>query len=116
MGRPSEADLATAVRGCVLKAVSAQRLAWILRAGHAGNRYVEPVLAAGTISAGDSQPTAREAEAPPSAADGAPVAESAERAALSPGTVRNHLSSAVTKPGAENRHAAVRLTRERGWV
>ncbi len=48
--------------------------------------------------------------------NGAPVAEIAERAALSPGTVRNYLSSAVTKLGAENRHSAVRLARERGWV
>ncbi len=34
------------------------------------------------------------------AADGAPVAEIAERASLSPGTVRNYLSSAMTKLGA----------------
>lgn len=35
---------------------------------------------------------------------------------LSQGTVRNYLSSAATKIGAENRHTAVRLARERGWV
>lgn len=50
------------------------------------------------------------------AADGAPVAEIAERASLSQGTVRNYLSAAVSKLGAENRHAAVRLARQRGWV
>ena len=104
------------MRGCVLNAVSAQRLAWILRTGHAGNQYVDPELAADAISAGDSPLTAREAEALPSAAGGAPVAELAERAAPAPGTVRNHLSPAVTKLGAQNRHAAMRLTRERGWV
>lgn len=65
---------------------------------------------------GDSPLTSREAEVLELAADGAPVAEIAERAALSQGTVRNYLSSAVSKLGAENRHAAVRLARERGWV
>ncbi len=73
-------------------------------------------MAADAISAADSPLTAREAEVLELAADGAPVTEIAERAALSPGTVRNYLSSAVTTVGAENRHTAVRLARDRGWV
>ena len=73
-------------------------------------------MAADAISAGDSPLTARETEVLEPAGDGAPVAEIAERAALPPGTVRNYLSSAVTKPTAENRHAAVRLARRQGWV
>ncbi len=73
-------------------------------------------MAADAIAAGDSPLTAREAEVLELAADGAPVAEIAERARLSQGTVRNYLSSAVSKLGAENRHTAVRLARERGWV
>ncbi len=104
------------MRGFVPKTVSAQRLAELIRTVHAGNRYVDPELAADAISAGDSPLTAREAEVLEHAADGAPVAEIAERAALAEGTVRNYLSSAATKLGAENRHAAVRLARERGWV
>ncbi|MFB8130361.1 response regulator [Streptomyces mirabilis] len=117
-GRPGHLKraLAAGVRGFVPKTVSAQRLAEIIRTVHAGNRYVDPELAADAISAGDSPLTAREAEVLEFAADGAPVAEIAERAALSQGTVRNYLSSAVSKLGAENRHAAVRLARERGWV
>ncbi len=83
---------------------------------NSGNRYVEPELAADAISARDSPPAARAAEVPAPAADGAPAAEIAVRAALSPGTVRNHLSSAVAEPGAETRHAAVCPARERGWV
>jgi two-component system response regulator DesR len=73
-------------------------------------------LAAEAIASGDSPLTTREAEVLELAADGAPVAEIAERAALSQGTVRNHLSSAVSKLGAENRPSAVRLAHERGWV
>ncbi len=117
-GRPGNLKqaLAAGVRGFVPKTVSAQRLAELVRSVHAGNRYIDPELAADAIAAGDSPLTAREAEVLELAADGAPVAEIAERAALSPGTVRNYLSSAVTKLGAENRHSAVRLARERGWV
>ncbi|GGV83200.1 MULTISPECIES: response regulator transcription factor [Streptomyces] len=117
-GRPGHLKraLAAGVRGFVPKTVSAQRLAEIIRTVHAGHRYVDSELAADAISAGDSPLTPREAEVLELAADGAPVAEIAERASLSPGTVRNYLSSAVTKLGVENRHAAVRLAREQGWV
>ncbi|WP_236244888.1 response regulator transcription factor [Streptomyces sp. CC210A] len=117
-GRPGHLKraLAAGARGFVPKTVSAQQLAEIIRTVHAGNRYVDPELAADAIASGDSPLTPREAELLELAADGAPVAEIAQRASLSPGTVRNYLSSAVSKLGAENRHAAVRLARDRGWV
>nr|WP_155073518.1 response regulator transcription factor [Streptomyces taklimakanensis] len=117
-GRPGHLKraLSAGVRGFVPKTVSAQRLAEIIRTVHGGNRYVDPELAADAISAGDSPLTAREAELLELAADGAPIAEVAERAALAPGTVRNYLSSATAKLAAENRHAAVRIARERGWL
>ncbi|KAF4405144.1 response regulator transcription factor [Streptomyces lycii] len=108
--------LGAGVRGFVPKTVSAQRLAEIIRTVHAGNRFVDPELAADAISAGDSPLTARETEVLALAADGAPVTEIAQRAALSAGTVRNYLSSAAAKLSAENRHTAVRVARERGWL
>ncbi|WP_243707479.1 LuxR C-terminal-related transcriptional regulator [Micromonospora sp. KC606] len=46
----------------------------------------------------------------------APVEEIANRVALTPGTVRNYLSSAVGKVGAANRHEAARIARGRGWI
>ncbi|MEY9962670.1 two-component system response regulator DesR [Streptacidiphilus sp. MAP12-16] len=117
-GRPGHLKraLVAGVRGFVPKTVSAQRLAEIIRSVHAGGRYVDPELAADAISAGDSPLTAREAEVLELAADGAPIAEVARRASLSPGTVRNYLSSATAKLSADNRHTAVRIARERGWV
>ncbi|RNG27399.1 response regulator transcription factor [Streptomyces botrytidirepellens] len=108
--------LEAGARGFVPKTASAQRLAEIIRAVHGGSRYVDPDLAADAISAGDSPLTARETELLDLAADGASVAEIARRAALSPGTVRNYLSAAAAKLHAENRHAAVRRARERGWL
>ncbi|RAJ66740.1 two-component system response regulator DesR [Streptomyces sp. Amel2xB2] len=108
--------LAAGVRGFVPKTASAQQLAEIIRGVHDGNRYVDPELAADAISTGDSPLTAREAELLGLAANGAPVAEIAERVSLTPGTVRNYLSAATAKLGAENRHAAARMARERGWL
>ncbi|MDT0379736.1 response regulator transcription factor [Streptomyces sp. DSM 42041] len=117
-GRPGHLKraLEAGVRGFVPKTVSAQRLAEIIRTVHAGSRYIDPELAADAISSGDSPLTAREAELLELAADGAPVAEIAARARLAQGTVRNYLSAATAKLGAENRHAAVRAARERGWL
>ncbi|SFD15366.1 response regulator transcription factor [Streptomyces aidingensis] len=117
-GRPGDLKraLAAGVRGFVPKTVSARRLAEIIRTVHAGNRYVDPELAADAISAGDSPLTDREAGLLELAADGAPIAEIAERARLAPGTVRNYLSAAAAKLHAENRHAAVRIAREKGWL
>lgn len=108
--------LAAGVRGFVPKTASAQQLAEIIRGVHAGTRYVDPELAADAISTGDSPLTAREAELLALAAGGAPVAEIAERVSLTPGTVRNYLSAATAKLGADNRHAAARMARERGWL
>jgi two-component system, NarL family, response regulator DesR len=117
-GRPGHLKraLAAGVRGFLPKTVSAEVLAGVVRTVHGGGRYVDPQLAADAISAGDSPLTPREADVLELAAEGAPVDEIARRAALSPGTVRNYLSSAVTKLGAANRHEAVRVARSKGWL
>ena len=81
-----------------------------------GGRYVDPDLATEAIAAGDSPLTPREADVLELAADGAPVDEIAARASLSPGTVRNYLSSAITKLGAANRHDACTIARRTGWI
>lgn len=117
-GRPGHLKraLAAGLGAFVPKTVSARQPAGIIRTVLAGNRYVDPELAADAISAGDSPLTVREADVLELAADEALVAEIAERASLSQGTVQNYLAAAASKLGAENRHAAVRLAPERGWV
>ncbi|MFF2075188.1 response regulator [Kitasatospora sp. NPDC058162] len=117
-GRPGylKRALEVGVRGFLPKTVSAADLAGIIRTVLSGGRYVDPELAADAISAGETPLTPRETDALELAADGTPIAEIAERAGLSQGTVRNYLSSAATKLGAENRHAAVRIAREHGWI
>ncbi|MFG3224489.1 response regulator [Kitasatospora sp. NPDC048194] len=117
-GRPGylKRALEVGVRGFLPKTVSAADLAGIIRTVRSGGRYVDPELAADAISAGESPLTPRETDVLELAADGTPIAEIAARAALSQGTVRNYLSSAAGKLGAENRHAAVRIAREHGWI
>jgi two-component system response regulator DesR len=117
-GRPGylKKALTAGVRGFLPKAAPAAVLAAAVRQVSAGGRYVDPELAADAISAGDSPLTPREADVLELAADGAPVEEIAQRAALAPGTVRNYLSSAVAKLGVTNRHEAVRVARSKGWV
>ena len=98
------------------KTTSAVTLAAVVRTVHAGGRHVDPELAAEAIAAGDSPLTPREADVLELAASGAPVDEIADRAALSPGTVRNYLSSAMNKLDAANRHEAAATARRMGWI
>jgi len=117
-GRPGylKRALAAGVSGFLPKTVSARALAEAVRQVHDGGRYVDPELAADAISAGESPLTPREADVLELAATGAPAEEITQRAHLSPGTVRNYLSAAVTKLGAANRHEAVQVARRHGWI
>ena len=117
-GRPGHLKraLSTGVRGFLPKTVSAHVLADVVRTVHSGGRYVDPQLAAEAIGAGDSPLTPREADVLELAADGTSVEDIAARAALSPGTVRNYLSSATQKLRAANRHEAAARARDLGWI
>lgn len=117
-GRPGHLKraLAAGVRGFLPKTTSAATLAQVVRTVHDGGRYVDPELAAEAIAAGDSPLTPRETDVLELAASGAPIEEIADRAALSPGTVRNYLSNAMTKLDAANRHEAVATAQRLGWI
>ena len=108
--------LASGVAGFVTKTTPARALADVIRQVAAGGRYVDPSLSAEAIAAGDSPLTPREADVLELAAAGTPVEEIAQRAHLSPGTVRNYLSSAAAKLDAANRHEAVAIARRQGWI
>ncbi|MDC4233157.1 response regulator transcription factor [Actinomyces sp. B33] len=108
--------LGSGARGFVPKTTSGKELANVIRRIESGQRYVDPALSAEAIAAGDSPLTPRESDVLELAADGAPVEEIAERVCLSPGTVRNYLSSAMAKLGAPNRHAAAEAARAKGWI
>ena len=117
-GRPGylKRALASGVRGFLSKTTSAATLAQVVRIVNSGGRHVDPELAAEAIVAGDSPLTPREADVLEAAVGGAPVEDIARRVNLSPGTVRNYLSSAVAKLGAANRHEAAATARRMGWI
>lgn len=108
--------LSQGVRGFVPKTISGSALAQVIRTVHAGGRYVDPQLAADAIAAGDSPLTPREADVLLAADGGSPIEDISTQVSLSPGTVRNYLSSAMTKLGATTRHEAVKIARSRGWI
>jgi two-component system response regulator DesR len=60
--------------------------------------------------------TPREQEVLAAARTQATIADIANGIHLSPGTVRNYLSSAMQKLGARTRAEAVRLAEEKGWL
>ncbi|MGH3045782.1 MAG: response regulator transcription factor [Gaiellaceae bacterium] len=102
--------------GFLVKDAPAERLANAIRRAAAGERVVDPELAATALADGESPLTPREREVLEAGAAGAPIAEIAERLHLSEGTVRNYLSAAIGKTGARNRVEAWSIARERGWV
>jgi two-component system, NarL family, response regulator DesR len=102
--------------GFLLKDAPAHELASAIRRAVAGERIVDPGLAAAALSEGESPLTPREHEVLSASRRHATVAELAAALYLSPGTVRNHLSSAMQKLDARNRTEAVRLAEEKGWL
>ena len=102
--------------GFVVKDAPAEQLADAVRRVARGERVVDPALAAQTLAEGISPLTGRERDVLTAARDGATVADIAAKLVLSEGTVRNYLSSAISKTGARNRVEALRLADERGWL
>ncbi len=117
-GRPGyvRRALDAGAAGFLVKDTPARELADAVRRVHAGLRVVDPELATESLMAGPSPLTARETEILRLALDGSPVAVIARKAHLSEGTVRNHLSSAIGKTGADTRAAAARIAQENGWL
>jgi two-component system, NarL family, response regulator DesR len=104
------------VAGFLLKDAPASELARAIRRSLAGERIVDPGLAAAALSEGESPLTPREQEVLAAAREHATVVEIAGAVHLSPGTVRNYLSSAMQKLGARTRAQAARIAEEKGWL
>jgi len=90
-------------------------LAQAIRRVARGERLVDPRLEIAAIGT-DKAVSTRELEILGLAAQGDTVADIARRLYLSLGTVRNHLSSVITKTGARNRLDAIRIARKDGWL
>ncbi|RKW70267.1 DNA-binding response regulator [Galactobacter caseinivorans] len=110
------AALEAGASGFVVKDAPAEQLADAVRRVHAGLRVVDPALAEASLFDGANPLTEREQQVLRLTLDGRPVAGIAAEVFLSAGTVRNHLSSAIGKTGAENRSQAAQMARQKGWI
>ncbi|MFI0451912.1 DNA-binding response regulator [Actinomadura sp. 6N118] len=104
------------VRGFIVKDAPAETLAEGVRRVAAGERVIDPELVAAALETGTSPLTGREADVLRAAENGIPTDEIATQLCLSPATVRNYLSNAISKVGGRNRIDAIRIARHAGWL
>ena len=117
-GRPGylRRAMESGASGFIVKDSPADKLARTIRDVLAGQRVIDPDLAAAALAEGASPLTPRERDVLAASDDGATIAQVAAALYLSEGTVRNYLSSCIQKTGARNRTEALRLAREHGWL
>ena len=108
--------LAAGASGFMVKDAPSEQLAAAIRTVHAGGRVVDPALATEALVAGANPLTERERDVLRASLGGTSVKDIAAELYLSPGTVRNHLSSAIGKTGATNRAEAAGTAQSRGWL
>jgi two-component system, NarL family, response regulator DesR len=116
-GRPGylRRALDAGVRGYLLKDQPSEELTAAVRRVAAGGRVVAPELAEAAWESPDPL-NDREREVLRYAEQGLSNKEIADVLGLSPGTVRNYLSEAAQKLGADNRVEAARIARANGWL
>ncbi len=102
--------------GFLLKDAPSSELAIAVRRVAAGEHIVSPALAFEALQLGECPLSPREREVLATSRTGKAIAELARELHLSEGTVRNHLSAAIQKLGAQTRAEAAHLAEERGWL
>ena len=108
--------LQAGVEGFVPKSRRAEEVADIIRRVASGRRYVDPEIAADALADERSPLTDRELDVLREGKRGETVAQIAAALHLSPGTVRNHVSSALGKLSVSTRQQATVVASERGWI
>ena len=104
------------VRGFIVKDAPAETLANGVRRVAKGERVIDPELVAAALETGSTPLTPRETDVLRAAEHGIPTDQIAARLSLSPATVRNYLSNAISKVGGRNRIDAIRIARDAGWL
>lgn len=110
------AAMAAGADGYLLKSITAPSLINAIRAVCNGQSAIDPNVAAVAMRKGPSPLNDRETEILRLVTDGSSTAQIASRLYLSKGTVRNYLSTAMSKLDADSRTAAVTRAREEGWL
>ena len=108
--------LTAGVAGFLPKSREAGEVAAVIRQVAAGARYIDPEIAADALSDERCPLTGRELDVLRLGQRGETTAQIARALSLAPGTVRNHISTILTKLSVDTRQQAVLLARERGWI
>jgi two-component system response regulator DesR len=108
--------LAAGVSGFLPKSREAGEVAAVIRQVAAGARYIDPEIAADALSDERCPLTSRELDVLRLGRSGETTAQIARALSLAPGTVRNHISTILTKLSVDTRQQAVIMARERGWI
>ncbi|MCQ4084276.1 response regulator transcription factor [Streptomyces sp. RB6PN25] len=118
LGRPGNLRraLEAHVAGFILKDAPPDQLAQAIRQVYAGQRVIDPQLALQAWDTGENPLTKREIEVLKLTANGAEAMEIAARLFLSVGTVRNYLTTILSKLNARNKVDAIRIAEEAGWL
>lgn len=104
------------VDGFIVKDTPPEELADAIRRVHAGLRVIDPTLAQESLLTPDNPLSERETEVCQQLFEGKSSPAIAKALHLSPGTVRNHISSIMTKTGAGNRYEAAHVAKTNGWI
>lgn len=117
-GRPGylRRALESGAVGFLVKDAPSVQLAVAIRRAMRGERVVDPTLATSALTVGNNPLTPRERELLAQAAGGASIADIAAALFLTEGTVRNYLSVAMQKVGAQNRVEAAKIAEQNGWL
>jgi two-component system, NarL family, response regulator DesR len=117
-GRPGflRRAMESGVSAFLVKDSPADKLTQAIRRVLAGERVIDPDLAAAALADGLNPLTPRERDVLEASADGSTIAQIAGELLLSEGTVRNYLSACIQKTGARNRVEARKIASERGWL
>jgi two-component system, NarL family, response regulator DesR len=117
-GRPGflRRAMESGVSAFLVKDSPADKLTQAIRRVLAGERVIDPDLAAAALADGVNPLTPRERDVLEASADGRTIAQIARQLYLSEGTVRNYLSAGIQKTGARNRAEALKNASERGWL
>jgi two-component system response regulator DesR len=117
-GRPGYLRLAMeqGAVGFMVKDAPAAQLALAIRRVVAGDRVVDPLLAASALSEGDNPLSDRERAVLQYVRQGATNTEIAATLVLTEGTVRNYLSTAMQKLHATTRVEAAVRAEQKGWL
>ncbi|GAA4194010.1 response regulator transcription factor [Microbacterium oryzae] len=108
--------LAAGVAGFLPKSRGADEVARVVRRVAAGERYIDPEVAADALTNERCPLTDRELDVLRVGRSGETTGQMARALSLAPGTVRNHISMVLGKLGVETRQQAVLLAETNGWI